>query len=103
MLYMKVEGDENNKLRLYCKNCSFSRIEDSATACVATKNFSSDANSYKSFMTPHIKYDPALPRVNNIKCPECQPEKNEVIYLKYDHDNMKYLYFCCNCEHFWRS
>jgi hypothetical protein len=26
-----------------------------------------------------------------------------VIYIKYDFINMKYLYHCCHCEHFWKN
>ena len=105
MMYHHVEKGDTS-LKLYCKNCNFESIEvaeNQKSICIATKNFASDVNSYKNYMTTYIKYDPSLPRVNNIKCPSCKPEKNEVIYLKYDHDNMRYLYFCCNCEHFWKS
>lgn len=106
MLYIQAETDTTH-LKLYCKNCNYSRLEspkEMGDTCVAIKNFASDANSYKNYMTPSIKHDPTLPRVNNIKCPEnCKAEKNEVIYIKHDHDNMKYLYFCTNCNHFWKS
>ena len=27
---------------------------------------------------------------------------NEVIYIKYDNENMKYLYYCVYCEKFWK-
>lgn len=104
MLYMNLSKEGN--LELYCKNCNYSSVENStltADLCVASKKFGMDASSFKSFMNPNIKYDSTLPRVNNIKCPSCNPEKNEVIYIKYDHDNMKYIYFCCNCEQFWKN
>lgn len=126
MLYVKVDTDEG--LTFYCKNCNFSHVQkkDGETLpvstsrmtldaqrstlddnCVIDINYSDDARNYSVFMTPNIKYDMTLPRVNNIPCPRCEETKrkgeNEVIYIKYDPINMKYLYFCCNCEHFWRQ
>lgn len=101
MLYLSVDGD---KLKQYCKNCNFSIEENYATRaeCIVNTNHEADQGSYTQYMTKNIKYDPTLPRVNNIKCPHCTPAQNEVIYLKYDHVNMKYLYFCCHCEEFWK-
>lgn len=104
MLYMEVTKERD--LKFYCKNCNFSGIQtavDLSSVCVSTKSYANDANSFKNYMTPFIKYDRSLPRVNNIKCQNCDPAENEVIYVKYDHDNMKYLYFCCKCEHFWKN
>lgn len=103
MMYL---SDTDNKLKLYCKNCNFTTIEqstDEESINVATKKVGIDTQNYKSYMTPNIVFDVTLPRVNNIKCPKCSPEKNEVIYVKYDHDNMKYLYCCCNCRAFWKN
>jgi hypothetical protein len=106
MLYLQV--DEDNKLTSNCKNCNFKVVEENMTeesACVAIKNFAGDANSFKNYMTPFIKFDPSLPRVNNIKCPSetCKVAENEVIYMKYDQENLKFIYFCCHCEHFWKN
>ena len=53
-------------------------------------------------------HDPTLPKVNNILCPndDCPTNKDgtpkEVVYLKYDKDNLKYLYMCCVCHHSWK-
>ena len=61
------------------------------------------------FVNPYIKYDPTLPRVNNIKCTnkDCNSKKNklqnEVIYIKYDSKNMKYLYVCETCGETWKQ
>ena len=125
MLYVKVDTDEG--LMFYCKNCNFTRTQNKDTSslpliaekhtngatkselddnCIVDINYSDDARNYSVFMTPNIKYDMTLPRVNNIPCVECEKKKNkakpEVIYIKNDAANMKYLYFCYNCENFWR-
>ena len=31
-----------------------------------------------------------------------KPE-NEVVFIKYDHVNMKYVYICCHCNHSWEN
>lgn len=108
MLYINIEN--KNQLKFYCKNCNFSTtVTDSHTTAqlINESNFDQDVSSYKHFMTPYIKYDPTLPRIKNIKCANTNctnkdPEKQEVIYIKYDQTRMKYLYYCCNCEHFWK-
>lgn len=110
MLYVEVVNDSENgatpTLKHYCKNCKYSRLSDAKAASILISDksqFDASEIAYKAFMTPYIKHDPTLPRVNNIKCtnPECN-KSNEVIYVKYDNENMKFLYYCCDCGHFWR-
>ena len=58
----------------------------------------------------YTKYDPTLPRVSNIKCPKTQcltkqeedAPKTEIIYMRYDDVNMKYIYICVHCAHTWK-
>lgn len=105
MLYLKVV--QSSQLEYYCKNCNFTMLEsaEGSSVCISQKHLMNDKSSYNSFLNPNIKYDMTLPRVNNIKCPECKDSKDkesEVIYIKYDAENMKYLYYCCKCEHFWK-
>jgi aspartate carbamoyltransferase regulatory subunit len=67
-----------------------------------------NVSNFKQFSTPFIKYDPTLPRVNHIKCPNANCSKpkekdDEVIYIKFNPVKMSYLYCCCYCENFWKS
>lgn len=107
MFYVKV--NEDKELVYYCKFCNNSLIEPktSGSILVIDDNTVDDDIRYTQFINSNIIHDPTLPRVNNIICPcdKCtrKPEEdNEVIYIKYDFANMKYLYFCCHCKHFWR-
>ena len=107
MLYIKVNS--TNVLQYNCKNCNNVTNHDQdekQSICVLESSYTEDIATYKQFMTPYIKYDVTLPRVNNITCPnpQCPKDKEkEVIYIKYNHMNMKYLYFCCGCDNFWTS
>ena len=29
--------------------------------------------------------------------------ENEIIYIRYDDTNMKYVYLCCNCDTVWKN
>lgn len=106
MLYIDVA---ENQLKYFCRNCNFTQIEtNNDTVPLIENNYNDDMSSYAQYMTPYIKYDPTLPRVRDIKCPnvkctKTQDSDNEVIYIKYDQANMKYLYYCCHCEEFWKS
>ena len=103
MLYIEVTEEQN--LKYYCKNCNFNEIHqvEAESTVISEKTYTNDLANLSSYINPNIKYDLTLPRVSNIACPECKPTDNEVIYIKYDQRNMKYLYFCCKCEHFWRN
>jgi DNA-directed RNA polymerase subunit M/transcription elongation factor TFIIS len=108
MLYVSTNADK--KLIHHCNMCGTTEVADTSlsSVCVIDDNKVDDAILYKQYLTTNIKYDPSLPRVNNIECPntECIKDKEaepETIYLKYDFMNMKYLYYCCHCEHFWRT
>ena len=58
----------------------------------------------------YTKLDPTLPRINTIKCPNsnCKSntdddEKREVIYIRYDDINIKYMYLCAVCDTTWKT
>jgi len=62
----------------------------------------------------YTKLDPTLPRVKNIPCPnascitkttdgESKTVENDVIYLRYDDANLKYVYICANCNTVWKN
>ena len=89
MYYMKV--NEENKLIYVCKNCGNENEEEIITTNMKV-----------------YKYDPTLPHMTNIKCPnpECKCNKRndliqDVVYLRYDDENMKYIYLCCHCDFNW--
>lgn len=108
MLYVSINTDKD--LVYYCKNCDNRVVEkkDSGSICVIDDNKVDDATKYAMYINKYVKYDTTLPRINNIVCVNAQCTKqqtldNEVIYVKYDFVNMKYLYYCCHCEHFWKT
>ena len=108
MLYLKVnnytEEDQNIQLIKYCKNCTYSITSDDQHHII-NKQFDVQ-NNFHHLINPNIINDHTLPRASNIDCknPDCKKTNkttNEIIYIKYDAVNMKYLYHCCNCSLFW--
>jgi DNA-directed RNA polymerase subunit M/transcription elongation factor TFIIS len=106
MLYIKIDDD---KLKNYCKNCNFSEeVESNQSRIIIENNYEMEETSLDDSFNTNIKYDPTLPRVNNIicankKCTKSKDEDNEIIFIKYDKENMKYKYYCVHCDYFWNN
>ena len=80
--------------------------------CVLTTQLKTTQKSFRHMVNPYTKLDPTLPRIYNLPCPNsnCKThldvnEKGhadrEVIYIRYDDDNLKYLYMCTVCDEVW--
>lgn len=106
LMYMRL--NERGRPSLHCRACGNTQpvdLTEGLAVPVFTKAFV-DASS--QFMTPHIESDPTLPHVNNIPCPNKACTKpadapSDVMYMKYDHRNMKYVYHCVHCKTFWKN
>lgn len=104
MLYMRLVDD---KLEMYCKSCGYTKDAEDETQTMDT-NYTDDRASYAHFLTKNIEHDMSLPRVSNIPCPlqgctKPAQNANEVIYIKYDPVNLRFIYFCCHCKRFWKT
>ena len=57
----------------------------------------------------YTKLDPTLPRISTILCPNPNCRTNtddmskEIIYIRYDDANMKYVYLCSTCDTVWKT
>lgn len=134
MLYLSLHPQDDTRLMYHCKNCAYEedareeRAPDGgggsgnnndsgndtnndkrgAATAVLGRNYIDDETKYQQYVTPYLKYDPTLPRLNTIECvnPRCTkpPGKdNEVIYVAYDSTHLRFMYHCCFCETFWNS
>ena len=72
------------------------------------------SESYKIILNEFTRQDPTLPHTKEIKCPdEGCPSNNggerDVILMKYDKENLKFIYMCNaksgdkTCQKTWRS
>lgn len=114
MLYIeskKLDEDEKKKEFVttnICKNCGYTREIGNKTMIISDTNTKYDTNiKLAPYLQDNTLYDPTIPHVNDIVCPYSNCSKpsgrdNDVMYMKYDHTNMKYVYKCTYCKQSWK-
>ena len=110
MYYIRINSDDPNKLVYYCRNCG---NEDKLLAienvCVSKTQIKKNEQSFSHIINKYTKLDPTLPRINTILCPnaDCATNKDdkerEILYIRYDDTNMKYIYLCSECNTVWKT
>ena len=113
MYYISINETDPNKLIHYCRNCGHTddMIQEEG-GCVLTTQLKTAQKSFRHMVNPYTKLDPTLPRIYNLPCPNAQCKTNldinekghvsrEVIYIRYDDDNLKYMYMCTVCDEVW--
>jgi DNA-directed RNA polymerase subunit M/transcription elongation factor TFIIS len=112
MYYIKTTSKDSNDLIYYCRNCKYEDpMISTEGACIIDSHSQCNNIQFNQAINQYTKDDPTLPRVHNIKCPnaECESNKSnddsfpEVIYLRYDDANMKYVYICNSCDNIWKT
>lgn len=110
MYYIRINSDNPNKLVYYCRNCGNedqNLTNDNVT--VSKTVIKKTEQSFSHIINKYTKLDPTLPRINTILCPnaECptnkQDKEREIIYIRYDDINMKYVYLCSDCDTVWQT
>jgi hypothetical protein len=109
----------------YCRNCG-NREPVREEICVSKLQIKSTAQNYGNIINRYTKLDPTLPRIGHVKCPNALCASNpqtsdsssasasgsasgsgsvprEVIYIRYDEENMKYVYLCAVCDALWST
>ena len=109
MYYLRMGSDSDTSLTYYCRNCG---NEDPSLAtqglCVSNTTLKRSSQKYAHVVSSYTKDDPTLPRTSAIRCPnpQCPAAKsgeNEVVYMRYDDAQMKYLYICTKCDTMWKA
>ena len=113
MYYLKIEsnGESADNLIYYCRNCGNEDVNQTReNICVSSTNLKENNQQFDSFINEYTKLDPTLPRTNTIRCPNSNCETNktdnaerEIIYIRYDDTNMKYVYMCSTCDTMWKT
>jgi len=118
MYYLQLKKDEENKLIYYCRNCGNedeSLVTNLNNLYVSKTDIKKELN-YKNAINKYTKLDPTLPRIHNIDCPnpDCNcnkiqqgtdipVEEKEILYIRYDDKNMKFVYLCALCDTIWNT
>jgi DNA-directed RNA polymerase subunit RPC12/RpoP len=120
MYYIGINEKDSNQLTYYCRNCGHK--DESITAegvCVLNTQLKQGEQKFNHIVNQYTKLDPTLPRIYSMKCPNASCTTNqgagasaaeskesgscEVIYMRYDDDNLKYLYICVTCDTMWKT
>lgn len=120
MYYIRLSGENEDKLTYYCRKCGnedSSIIPSLENICVS-QSVKSSGVSYQHIVNKYTKLDPTLPRLQDIPCPNpsCVSNavgdeggetktagKGDVMYMRYDDANMKFVYICAECPTVWKS
>ena len=108
MYYIRIDNDDPNKLIYYCRKCgNEDKLLNAENICVTNTTISKDNQTFSHIINKYTKLDPTLPRITSILCPnaECRTntkdEPREIIYVRYDEVNIKYMYLCSTCDTTW--
>ena len=110
MYYLRIDENDSNKLNYYCRNCGHEdKLLATDNVCISKTLIKKNDQSFNHIINEYTKLDPTLPRINKILCPnpECstntQNTDREIIYVRYDDTNMKYIYLCSTCSTIWQT
>lgn len=109
MFYLRIGKENPDQLSYVCRFCQFqSPAEPEAMVQVLNTHVNHREINFHHIINKYTKYDPTLPVMENAVCPrpECnqnKEQKDRVLYMRYDEENLKYLYICSKCDHFWRG
>ena len=112
MYYIGLSESDGNKMIYYCRNCGFKDYETSQEGSSVLKTYmKKSGQSFNHIVNEYTKLDPTLPRIYNMKCPNSNCITNhsdnklpvEIIYMRYDDNNLKYVYICVDCDLIWKT
>jgi hypothetical protein len=119
-MYIHAIDPDSGGLTYHCRNCGQLDQESVGTVVtVSDLNVNQETDqSYTHLINQYTKYDPTLPRTRLMPCPNTGCPSNgtngpnhsdgpntrqnpEVVYVRYDHVKLKYVYICCDCDTVW--
>ena len=116
MYYLRLKTEGSDQLIYYCRNCGHTDDSLQESNLYVSKKEIQVSMNYKNKINKYTKLDPTLPRINTIDCPnkECASnttegksqtpqEEKEILYIRYDDKNMKFVYMCAVCDTIWRT
>jgi len=111
-LHLKEVEGSDNELVHHCKSCQSDEPIPSGDTCVYTLDFQKYDKSKMINQNKYITHDVTIPIIRgneNLKCtnPECISIKDTlpsmIRYIKYDTEEMNYLYICDFCGQKWTN
>jgi len=109
MYYIGINQTNNNNIQYYCRYCeNIDENISSEGSCIIDVN--TKITQQNDIVNEYTKQDPTLPHLYNITCcnAECKSNKkaeikSDIIFLRYNDKDMKYVYICTHCDHSWKT
>uniref|UniRef100_A0A6C0E313 DNA-directed RNA polymerase M/15kDa subunit domain-containing protein n=1 Tax=viral metagenome TaxID=1070528 RepID=A0A6C0E313_9ZZZZ len=108
MYYIRISAENSNQLVYYCRNCGHEDTMLTVDNLTITSSSVNTTDTKITHINKYTKMDPTLPRIKDILCPNAECETNvkhterEIICIRYDDINMKYIYLCSTCDTVWK-
>ncbi len=111
MYYKKLDSSNPNLLVNYCRNCGHVDEMTEKGVCVLNTQLKQNEQKFNHIVNEYTKLDPSLPRIHTMRCPNQECKSNtgsekgypEIIYMRYDDNNLKYIYICTECDTVWKT
>ena len=108
MYYIRISAENSNQLVYYCRNCGHEDTVLTVDSLAITSSSVNTTDTKITHINKYTKMDPTLPRTKDILCPNVECDTNvkhterEIICIRYDDINMKYIYLCSTCDTVWK-
>jgi DNA-directed RNA polymerase subunit M/transcription elongation factor TFIIS len=111
MYYIRIDANNSNKLIYYCRKCGTEdELFDIDNVTIVKTEIKKSEDSFSHIINKYTKLDPTLPRTDKVLCPnkDCETNtekdaKREIIYIRYNDTEMKYVYMCSTCDTVWKT
>ena len=111
MYYIRIDANNSNKLIYYCRKCGTEdELFDIDNVSIVKTDIKKSEDSFSHIINKYTKLDPTLPRTDKVLCPnkDCETNtekdsKREIIYIRYNDTEMKYVYMCSTCDTVWKT
>ncbi len=110
MLYINMSNDQNDLIAV-CRFCGHKgSMSENESICVINTQLKHGEQKFNLIINEYTKEDPTIPHIYSLRCPSSACKTNvenvehpDVLYIRYDDENLKYLYMCVECNTVWKT
>ena len=114
----KGQKEKNFSLNRVCRTCGYTETDNKGGLINETVVQARKSEGYKILLNEFTRQDPTLPHIKSLSCPNTTGDPaigkqicptytsgkpRDVIYIKHNEKDMKFLYICDVCGEQWRS
>ena len=109
MFYIQqCKEDDILHTNYYCKFCGNTKEFDKDKAMLISRTSFKNDDNIDKWVPADIESDVTLPHKTNIVCihTDCTKPKNEendIILVRYNKAEVKYIYYCTYCKKYWKN